>query len=321
MSFSGGILTLLVICFTPLTRRRFSAIWHRSIHCVLLAFYAIPAGPLFSTLCRMIVPHDASEPAFLPDLPAPLRNLNFTHPPAEISSTLLGSLWKVLIQALPAVWSIVTLGLLLWHLLQLRTFQINIERTSTSVTDQAILNALHRVVGETDCHNPIRLLESPCIQSPIITVLRRNAEGRIALVLPPGEWGPGELQLILRHELTHYRQRDLWVKWAGLLLRIVHWYNPAIHLLVNLLNRWIERACDEILVQTMDASQRRAYGRTILDVLARTKRSSNGIHAALCEDKQDMKERLTAMIHAKPISKKQSIFPSPCWYWYALPVC
>lgn len=45
-----------------------------------------------------------------------------------------------------------------------------------------------------------------------------------------------------------------------------------------------------------------------MDVLSRTKRCGNGIKAALCGDKKDMKERLTAMIHSKPVSKKVKRF-------------
>lgn len=304
MSFAAGALSLLVIGLTPLTRRRFSAGWHRLIHCVALAFYALPLGPLAAALWRALAPRSAAEPGFFAELPVALRNVNLTHSPAEISSALPGDWQAALVRALPAVWLAVAVLLLLWRCRQLRRFQRQIERTSTPVTEQELCDELRRAVRESGCRHPIRLLESACIQSPIITVLRRSAEGRIALVLPAGQWANEELRLILRHELTHCRQRDLWVKWAGLLLRTVHWYNPAIYLLVKRLDRWIERACDEILAREMDTAQRRAYGCAILDVLARAGKCGGGIHAALGEDKQDMKERLSAIMHAKPSSKR-----------------
>ena len=69
---------------------------------------------------------------------------------------------------------------------------------------------------------------------------------------------------IFRHELTHYKRGDLWLKLLLVAARSVHWFNPLVRLLTRFAQEDIELACDDAVVRGMDGSQRRAYGETIL---------------------------------------------------------
>lgn len=48
------------------------------------------------------------------------------------------------------------------------------------------------------------------------------------LVLPDSEYSEEQLGFILRHELIHYRRKDVWFKLLFALAVSVHWFNPVI---------------------------------------------------------------------------------------------
>ena len=69
---------------------------------------------------------------------------------------------------------------------------------------------------------------------------------------------------IFRHELTHYKHGDLWLKLLLLAARCLHWFNPLVHLIARFAQEDIEAACDDAVVRGHDGAYRRAYGETIL---------------------------------------------------------
>lgn len=89
------------------------------------------------------------------------------------------------------------------------------------------------------------------------------------IVLPMYDIPLDELDMIIKHELIHYKRNDLWIKKAMLLASIVHWYNPLIHVLRKDINKWCELSCDESVVLEMSHAERKNYGSTILNMIQR----------------------------------------------------
>ena len=84
------------------------------------------------------------------------------------------------------------------------------------------------------------------------------------LYLPDEALSEQDAAFIFRHELTHYKRGDLWLKLALVAARAVHWFNPLVHLMARFAQEDIELACDDAVVRGMDVDARRAYGETIL---------------------------------------------------------
>jgi len=76
--------------------------------------------------------------------------------------------------------------------------------------------------------------------------------------------GAEEAKSVIAHEQAHLARRDHWWKPLGFLLLTVYWFNPLLWLGYILLCRDIEAACDERVVQDMDADGRREYSRVLL---------------------------------------------------------
>ena len=49
------------------------------------------------------------------------------------------------------------------------------------------------------------------------------------ILLPDADFTTDELRLILKHELVHYKRRDLWYKGLVLAANAIHWFNPAVY--------------------------------------------------------------------------------------------
>ncbi len=102
------------------------------------------------------------------------------------------------------------------------------------------------------------LWQSERITSPFVFGLVRP---RVYL---PLDLDVASLDPVVRHEQAHIRRRDHWIKPAGYLLLTVYWFNPLVWLAYHLLCRDIELACDERVVKTMGAADRKAYSRALL---------------------------------------------------------
>lgn len=124
------------------------------------------------------------------------------------------------------------------------------------------------------------------------------------LYLPDEALSAEDAAFIFRHELTHYKRGDLWLKLALVAARAVHWFNPLVHLLARFAQEDIELACDDAVVRGMDVAARRAYGETILrSVEAQVKRRA--LVSCFTGDKKTLMRRFEGLFDKK--AKKRGI--------------
>lgn len=76
--------------------------------------------------------------------------------------------------------------------------------------------------------------------------------------------GPGEAEIILRHEFTHIAGGDLLIKLAMDFVCCLHWFNPFVYLLNAVMDRACERACDERAARRMTGAEKEAYAHIIV---------------------------------------------------------
>lgn len=112
------------------------------------------------------------------------------------------------------------------------------------------------------------------------------------IVLPCENYSDTELQFILRHELTHYDRHDTIIKWLVVAVKSLHWFNPLMPVIAREVNELCEYACDRAVTCRMDATERRAYIRTILKTAARQSHISLLPTAALSGSAKRLERRL-----------------------------
>lgn len=157
-------------------------------------------------------------------------------------------------QILTGTWLAGALGLLLWHgtgyLLARRRLRAG---SWEEPEDQVLMAALWK--GE---HGQPEVLRTADRLAPLSLGLFRP------LVFLPAGLGEEETAMVLDHELTHVRRRDLWYKLLLLLVNAVHWFNPLVWWMCRQAGRNLEYCCDDAVVAGRDAGFRYDYGQVLL---------------------------------------------------------
>ncbi len=149
--------------------------------------------------------------------------------------------------------------------------------------------------GMQACRLPVYLTR--CVSTPCLFGIFRPA-----VYLPHGCLEETQaIEYILAHEETHYRHGDqLWAYLRCLCLAL-YWFNPLVWWAAALSRRDCELACDEGTIKRIGEENRRAYGHTLINMIA----PQGGPSELLCgattmtSGKRGIKERIT-MIANKP---------------------
>lgn len=126
------------------------------------------------------------------------------------------------------------------------------------------------------------------------------------ICLPQTGYTAEEQELILRHELCHYRRKDLWYKLLMNLLCIVYWFNPALWWMKKEADRDIEFLCDETVMETRTVQERILYNR----LLARTavgKASVSGLTTSFNDSLMNLKKRMMNIMRAGEMKRGSAI--------------
>lgn len=123
------------------------------------------------------------------------------------------------------------------------------------------------------------------------------------LYLPDEHISRTDAAFIFRHELTHYKHGDLWLKLLLLAARCLHWFNPLVHLIARFAQEDIEAACDDAVVRGHDGAYRRAYGETILRSAIAQAQKRKALVSCFGDDKKTLMRRFEGLFD-KSVKKR-----------------
>ena len=126
---------------------------------------------------------------------------------------------------------------------------------------------------------------------------------RPRIYLPDIEYTEIQLDNILRHELTHLRRRDVWLKWFVALVVSSHWFNPIVYFMRREISRACELSCDEAIIRSLDGAAKQSYGDTLISVVSESRYPSGVMSTTMCEEKKKLTERLVAIMNYKKKTK------------------
>ena len=158
-------------------------------------------------------------------------------------------------------WAAGTALFLLWQLGSYLVLRAKLSRSRRPLTDEAILAVLERESAAAGRQKPLPVYTA-AVGSPMIVGAIKPT-----LLLPEMELTAEQLSLVFRHELIHYRRRDIWYKLLLMLANAIHWFNPMVWLMVYAADRDLELSCDEAVVTGRDEAYREEYGRCLLAVV------------------------------------------------------
>ena len=119
----------------------------------------------------------------------------------------------------------------------------------------------------------------------------------------------GELRFIFRHEITHFKNRDLWLKLSVELLCCALWWNPAVYLLRICISQLLEMRCDSLVCESLDGYKQFDYSQTLLQSFKKTVHRPMYITAEYlgCPSKERVKQRFSQILHAPSQPKKKGL--------------
>lgn len=173
-----------------------------------------------------------------------------------------------------------------------------VARWSRDVTDGWILTLMQDLKTEMGITETVGLQFCDSIGSPMLTGLIHPR-----ILLPKADFSEDELSLILKHELVHYKRRDLWYKCLVLAATVVHWFNPIVYLMARAIDIQCELSCDKAVVDSADVDTRQYYSETIISVIRCQSKRRTALSTTFYGGKKGMKARIFSIMD---MDKKKS---------------
>ncbi|MGJ9420812.1 class D beta-lactamase [Massilia sp. CMS3.1] len=102
------------------------------------------------------------------------------------------------------------------------------------------------------------------VEAPISPMLQGVFKPRLLLPRHLRSFDPLQQQLIIEHELTHWRRHDLHWSAASLTLQALFWFNPLMRMLCVRLGWAQEFGCDRDVLQERPQGQRKVYAAALV---------------------------------------------------------
>ena len=305
ISLTTGALAALLMLLSPLTGRRYAAKWRFWIWAVLALRLLIPINliPERSPAPVEKAPVVQAEPVQRPTTVYPrfeftipenlTEPIDFPERAPQSEKQTVNKLPKVTpLGVITIVWAA---GALICFAAQTVGFLIlrrRVIKHGTALTDGGKARAFGLICDEMGIKRRPRLILCEKASPMIIGFLKPR------LVLPDSEYSEEQLGFILRHELIHYRRKDVWFKLLFVLAVSVHWFNPVIWIMRRRADIDMELSVDEDVVGQSGYDVRRAYSEALLETLGNSGKVPNMLSTSFCRGKKVMKKRFYNILKA-----------------------
>lgn len=144
-----------------------------------------------------------------------------------------------------------------------KTFSLLIQ-TSKKI-DITSINSLH-LIQELKIKKNISMdyTHSPSITFPCILGVLHPV---ILLPQTTTKLSEKELELILMHELSHYKRKDCFFNYSIMIFLATHWFNPLIWKFRNKFHDFVEFSCDSFILKFLSQEEREIYSGLLLKLM------------------------------------------------------
>lgn len=168
--------------------------------------------------------------------------------------------------------------------------KILINDLSYDVEDKEIKNLYANLLKELSINKKIQLKYSYEVETPVFF--------NSSVILPPYDYTLKELDWIFRHELMHFKSKDLYIKYLVLFLKCVYWFNPFIYIMEKFIDLDCELYCDERVLKNRTIEERQDYALTIINAMRKGSSHSNKFVAGLHKE-SDIRKRVSSMFNER----------------------
>lgn len=184
------------------------------------------------------------------------------------------------------LWLCGVLGFLAWQGWKYYDFRRMLKRSRRKILDASVLDTYYSLCREMGLQKRPAIYFCETLPSPLCvgffqTTVYLNSEERET----------AEIRLILKHELTHCKRKDLWFKGILLVARALHFFNPFVHGMARLAEKDMELSCDLAVMEHCGMAEREAYSMAILRTVREAKSKNMQMSTAFSGGKEELRMR------------------------------
>ena len=295
-----SVIILLYIAITPILSKRYSAkslyySWLIIVIGLIVPYWPkinVPAvnikvkAPAEAILTKtfLTVPAVTADTVTQVSNYAPIKNTN-------LPSDLTNIQWW---QFIAIIWVTGVIVYLFIHCLKHYRLVKVADRWSEDIKDEQVLALMESIKKDLGISGHISLHLCPNIGSPMMIGVFKPR-----ILLPFVVISQGELRFILKHELVHYKRKDLWYRYLLLFATALHWFNPVIYLMIKVVNAQCELSCDAEVVRNSNKNTRYQYCETIAGLLENQSKIKTALSTNFYGGKNGMKNRFLSIMDTR----------------------
>ena len=306
-----GIVAVLVLLLQPLTARFFKRKWRYWVWLVLAVRLLLPINLSLPSVVEVELPRNEIvvikptpqapvTPPEVQDVPTapdiqdtpvyePIDRPVYLRPVTTVKSENEKTIPITLV--LGTAWITVAVAMFLYQIATHLLFFRRTNRFNHTVTDEETLDTLNRICSEMGITSKVDVFYNGKIQSPLLVGFFKPR-----ILLPKFPNKPQDVEMILRHELMHFKRRDIWYKLLVRAALSLHWFNPIVWIMAKASDEDLERACDEDVVKNQNENFRHTYCQSILHVVRMQKSKEPALAAGFASKQSDLKKRFIRIL-------------------------
>lgn len=187
-----------------------------------------------------------------------------------------------------------------YHSIKYIYFLHIVKRWSSEVTCEATVSIFEKVKQELKIKKEIQIKECSVITSPIGVGFYK-----FFIFLPAQAFSEKQLYFILKHELIHYKRKDLWYKILILTVNTIHWFNPFVYLMRKKIILQCELCCDSEVSKNMEVKEKLQYVETMIHIVKNNLKFYTALSNNFLAEKNNIKRRVFSIMDNK--KKKKGI--------------
>lgn len=288
MSGIGGVLSILLLLLSPLTRKFFSPRWQYYIWLTVLIVMILPV--------RFSVPKlEQNAPSFTPNQ-SKITEETYSTTQQNADIKIAWQPEKMSLSKTDVPQSIFYYSANIWLLGMILTLLTKITKYNLFLKEIHKNSAIYKDIPNIPKRLTVR--KTDMLDAPLLVGIFSPA-----LFLPDTELHENDISYILMHELTHYKRSDLLYKWFSMLVTSVHWFNPLAHIVSRQIDTECEVSCDAAVASKLSDYEKKYYMNMILQLLSKSQGNFRPLTTQMATGKQTIQRRFNMIEKKKATSK------------------
>lgn len=179
---------------------------------------------------------------------------------------------------------------------------IKLRRLEGETENNTYKEIFEEILRKNNIKRKVKIIESDLVGTPSIygvinpkIIMPKDLEKKLS---------KEELKYVFLHEITHLKNGHTLISIIGLIIKIIHWFNPFIYIFLKVIDKNCELACDYDILKKLDERENIKYGNTILKVIESIKNNKRFmVEIPIGINKKEVKGRLEMIVENKKFGR------------------